>query len=35
MSTVAGIDYAYWTTATLNFDGNPMTLGEVELWLYE
>jgi hypothetical protein len=35
MSPVAGIDYAYWTTATLNFDGNPMTLGEVELWLYE
>ena len=35
MSPVAGTDYVYWTDATLNFDGNPMTLGEVELWLYE
>jgi len=35
MSPVAGIDYVYWTDATLNFDGNPLTLGEVELWLYE
>ena len=35
MSPVAGIDYVYWTTSALNFDGNPMTLGEVELWLYE
>ncbi len=34
-SPVAGIDYVYWTDTTLNFDGNPMTLGEVELWLYE
>jgi len=35
MSPVAGTDYVYWTDATLNFDGNPMTLGEVDLWLYE
>jgi len=35
MSPVAGVDYVYWTGATINFDGNPITLGEVELWLYE
>ena len=34
-SPVAGIDYVYWTPAPLNFDGAPMTLGEVDLWLYE
>ena len=34
-SPAAGVDYVYWTPAPLNFDGNPMTLGEVELWLYE
>ena len=32
---VAGVDYVYWTDATINFDGNPLTLGETELWLYE
>ena len=35
MSPIAGIDYVYWTSAPLNFDGAPMTLGEVDLWLYE
>ncbi|MFC1654556.1 hypothetical protein ACFL2F_02015 [Myxococcota bacterium] len=35
MSPVAGIDYVYWTSAPINFDGNPINLGEVELWLYE
>ena len=35
MSPIAGIDYVYWTGAPLNFDGAPMTLGEVDLWLYE
>jgi hypothetical protein len=34
-SPVAGTDYVYWTSSPLNFDGNPLTLGEVELWLYE
>jgi hypothetical protein len=35
MSPVAGIDYVHWTPTPLNFDGNPMTLGEVELVLFE
>jgi hypothetical protein len=35
MSPVPGIDYVYWTTAPLTFDGTPINLGEVELWLYE
>lgn len=34
-SPVAGVDYVYWTPAPLSLDGNPITLGEVELWLYE
>jgi hypothetical protein len=34
-SPIAGTDYVFWTPAPLNFDGNPMTLGEVDLWLYE
>ena len=34
-SPVAGIDYVFWTTNPSSFDGNPMTIGEVDLWLYE
>jgi hypothetical protein len=34
-SPVAGVDYVYWTPNPLNLDGNPLTLGEVDLWLYE